>query len=235
VARVSIVDYINRAAREAKLARAIARLGARQRRELYKIMGNPPRLENIPAEYWGEKSDEWRAMLTPELEDIFIDSAHEMLKDPELGGLAIGEDEINERARDWAVPYTLALATLIMQHRRRAIENALNDFEESQQTPDDKKQLERRITRWYGPVAAEAISITEVTTAHGAGESGVIAGLALLGVLTEEVWQTQEDERVCKICGPRHDKPRGVNWTSPPPAHPRCRCYRKYRFRNAND
>jgi len=230
-------DYANRAEREARLARAVAKLETQQRAELYRIMGNPPKLENIPPEYWDEKFNEWKALLTPELEDIFIDSAHEMMKDPELGGLAVDEDEINERARLWAVPYALALALSLRDNTRKGVEGAVNDYEQSGQTPDDMSGLRKRIDRWFNISRAEAIAITEVTVASVMGETGLLEALAQFGIRHVDIWQTQEDERVCKICGPRHGKEQGDGWIIPPPAHTLCRCFlkRELRLANAND
>lgn len=76
----------------------------------------------------------------------------------------------------------------------------------------------------------EQIAETELARAYvqGALERYRVAGVS------EAVWQTAQDERVCKICRPRHNRKAviGTGWRSSsdfltltPPAHLRCRCF----------
>ena len=42
------------------------------------------------------------------------------------------------------------------------------------------------------------------------------------------IWQTRNDEIVCPICGPKHNKE--IKDGEYPPAHPRCRCWVTHRL-----
>jgi hypothetical protein len=76
------------------------------------------------------------------------------------------------------------------------------------------------------------ISITEVTRAASEGEQEIVNRLIMdnPGIVAVDIWQTNRDDRVCPICGPRHNRKRGDGWTENPPAHPRCRCWLKHDF-----
>ena len=220
--RVSIVDYANRQAREAKLARAIARMTAGQRRKLFSIMGNPPKLENVTAEYWNGHYTAWQGVLTPELEDIFVDSAKLMLDDnPAIG---VDWDLVNEDATSWVRTYSEKLIVGIDDKTQRGVNEAVASFYEDGL---NLGQLRTKLDRWYGPMRAEMIATTETTRASVEGERAVVAEAAKLGFEMVEIWQTNNDEMVCNICGPRHGMQVGTNWTKDdgPPAHPRCRCW----------
>lgn len=58
------------------------------------------------------------------------------------------------------------------------------------------------------------------------GETGQRGSINLL-----KIWQTQKDEKVCKICGPLNNTTQRVwssRFPSGPPAHPNCRCFLIY-------
>lgn len=107
----------------------------------------------------------------------------------------------------------------------------------------------------FSPSRAETIAITEVTTAISAAENAArqesaaddpaerargdfetpgtpVQPPVIVNDGTIAIWQTQEDERVCPVCGPLHDR-RADSWASQfpegPPAHPRCRCFLIYK------
>jgi hypothetical protein len=69
------------------------------------------------------------------------------------------------------------------------------------------------------------IAVTEVTRASVEGERAQVRELAAQGVVLVATWQTANDELVCPVCGPRNGRREGDGWDSPPPAHPRCRCW----------
>lgn len=232
------MDYAHRAAHEAHLARAIARMSAGQRRLLFKIMGEPPKLENVPPEYWGGHFAAWQGVLTPELEDIFIDSAKLMLED----NIAIGVDWdlVNEDAANWARQHGARIVRDITNNTERGVQAALTDYWDEAQGAvaefyDEAlnlRQLRKKLERWYSPSRADMIATTEVTRASVEGERAVVAEAEKIGFEMVEIWQTNDDEIVCTICGPRDGKPEGSNWTKAdgPPAHPRCRCWTTHEF-----
>jgi hypothetical protein len=90
--------------------------------------------------------------------------------------------------------------------------------------------LQTELEKWYSPVRAEMISVTETTRAAAEGERAFAEQMEReLGVQLIPIWQTSNDEivRRCPICWPKHGKP--ITDGNYPPAHPRCRCWVTYR------
>jgi hypothetical protein len=90
-------------------------------------------------------------------------------------------------------------------------------------------QLRTDLERYYSPVRAEMIAVTETTRAAVEGERALVEALQKeSGIGMAPIWQTSNDERVCPICGPKHGK--HITDGQYPPAHPRCRCWVTYEF-----
>jgi hypothetical protein len=120
---------------------------------------------------------------------------------------------------------------------QKLVQNAVGNFFEQSMTLGD---LEKMISRAFGPVRAEMIAVTEVTNAASAAEVVIGERLHDEGVDMIAIWKTRNDEAVCPICGPLDGKKaagyrgkRTPYWINPvsggeinhPPAHPRCRCW----------
>ena len=67
---------------EAALAREVGKLNARTRRELLRLIGDPPRLDNLTEDVWRDILLDFQQTLTPQLEKTFIDSAMHMMTTP---------------------------------------------------------------------------------------------------------------------------------------------------------
>jgi HK97 family phage portal protein len=79
----------------------------------------------------------------------------------------------------------------------------------------------------FSPRRADLIAVTSITEAASHATEAYQAQLKAAGIESERVWRTNNDERVCPICGPLNGQseeqwrdrfPRGA------PAHLRCRC-----------
>jgi hypothetical protein len=212
------VDYAHRTEAEARLARAIARLGASQRRRLLEIMGDPPKLENVGAEFWNGHYAEWRGLLTPELERIFVDSAG-LLMDA-LPGLGVDWTLVNQAAVNWARQHGDEVARRIYQTTEDGVGDAVADFYEQSL---NMGQLREKLGRWFSTRRAATIATTETTRAAVEGERELVRELGAQGIIMAEIWQTNNDELVCPQCGPRHNQQimDGIY----PPLHPNCRCW----------
>ena len=89
-----------------------------------------------------------------------------------------------------------------------------------------------KLDAMFGPGRAAKIAVTEITRAVTAGEIFILiqmsddAGRELISV-----WYTEDDARVCPICGPLHGTPQ-EDWSQAepagPPVHPNCRCWLVY-------
>ncbi len=214
-----MADVANREDLEAQIARLVGRVLGSQRKQIVEWLGDPPKAENITAERWEELAKEMRGALGPELQKLFISQAEAMLADVPAG---VDWALVNKAAADWASRYTFELVKGITDNSRAALQSAVSAYFEQGQTIG---QLEDAIAPTFGPVRAEAIAVTEVTRAAMEGEAETVKELAAEGIEMVAVWQTRNDELVCTICGPRHNKKQGDGWDKEEPAHPRCRCW----------
>lgn len=84
------------------------------------------------------------------------------------------------------------------------------------------------LSPWLSKPRADTIAITETTRAISQGESYAAAALAIL--LARKVtwfWVTEEDSLVCPTCAPLNGKEAP---DMEQPAHPNCRCTKRYDF-----
>lgn len=80
----------------------------------------------------------------------------------------------------------------------------------------------------YSRKRANIIAATELTRAITKGQDIAVAWIKRhLRLKVDRIWITQDDERVCPICGPLHNQPEVIWREVVPqgsPAHPICRC-----------
>ena len=108
----------------------------------------------------------------------------------------------------------------ILETTRTETERILAQWRES---GGDINELQTMLDPVFGPSRAELIASTETTQAFQEGNELLWVSLGALVVGKE--WRTQNDERVCPICGPLDGKIIPLTSDEKPPAHPRCRCY----------
>lgn len=220
-------DVIGRDELERRLARVVAAEQRKQLNELLALLGDPPDPARIPAEFWETQGAALRSAVEPVLRDVYLAQAQTVLSEISIG---IDWAVANQNAIDWARKYTFDLVKGITDGNRQLLQTALGDYFQNPTTIGD---LSDKLSGAYGPVRAETISVTEITRSAAEGEQVVVDRLIQdnPGIEAVETWQTNKDDRVCPICGPRQGKARGTNWTENPPAHPRCRCWKKIDFR----
>lgn len=134
----------------------------------------------------------------------------------------------NDRAYQAAADYAYDLVRNINDTSRDAITRAITSFVDTPgMTIGD---IMDRLP--FGSVRAEKIAVTEVTRAYATGER--IAGEDLQkefpNMKIGKTWYTNNDDRVCEVCGPLDGKTVGINeefdsGISDPPAHVNCRCW----------
>lgn len=103
------------------------------------------------------------------------------------------------------------------------------------EAPTGRTEFRRWVRETLFPDSrAEAVGVTEVTNAISLGEQYAEELLAEAGGDLESFWETANDDLVCPICAPLHNKPLSVYgrfFPSGPPAHVTCRCRKRYRVR----
>jgi hypothetical protein len=192
---------------------------------------------------WNKLKQAEIAVFIPFFEIVALEAAAGML---EVTSIGVDWALVNQRAADWARSYSTFLAGQIDATSRDAvatsIRNSIASFFEDGMTQGQLAERLRsdpdladlftadvkdRMGRVYGPQRAATIARTETTRAAVQGEREFARELRAMGVKVVEVWQTRNDEIVCPICEPRHNKKRGDGWDSDqePPGHPNCRCW----------
>lgn len=214
-----MADVPNREEMERELARVLGKLLRAQMGRLLELMGDPPRVENVPQSFWDETGVDFSDTLRPFLERLYLAQAGRMMEQTTIG---VDWSLVNRRAATWARQYTFDLVSGINDTSRATLQKVVTEYFEDGLTIG---QLEELILPSFGPVRAEMISITEVTRASVQGEVALVDELRAQGIEMTEVWQTNADELVCEICEPNNGKRKGDGWNEEPPAHPRCRCW----------
>lgn len=232
-----MADIPNREELEKKLARELGKLQQSQLARLLELLGDPPRIDNVPATFWEEVGKELAQVLSPFLENTYLEQAKLLMTSQPVG---IDWALINQSAIDWAARYGFSLVGGVNDTSKQALQRAITAYYERGQTIGE---LEQALQSIYGPIRAEAIAVTEITRASAEGEVAVGEELARQGVEMIARWQTNNDEIVhqCPICWPLHNRkadgysgtrrpywvhPKtGKRYDPPPSTHPRCRCW----------
>jgi hypothetical protein len=210
---------------ERELARALINPHNRLLRELRRLLGDGWRngtvsLASIPDEFWVTLERQYAGVLTGRLERLFLRAA-------EAQALAVGSAAVvNLGAAEWATSYSFELVRGLRDTSQASLQRLISEFYSS--APESARttgELSARLGKIFGAVRAEMIAVTEVTRASVEGERAQVRELAAQGVVLVATWQTANDELVCPVCGPRNGRREGDGWDSPPPAHPRCRCW----------
>lgn len=223
------MDLANRASAEARVEREMGRLSERHRKELVRLLGNPPDPANVPAEFWERVERERRDELLLLLLLLFLLSARQHGATDKQAASAAAEQFARARAGKLSRDF-VSITREKLDARRLAWEDARRKAAEAGE-PDpigveDAREAGRDI---FAPSRDEAVAITEVTSATSAGGEWAVkqAGEAS----DDDLWITEADGKVCEICSPLHRTKRG-RWSGKfpegPPAHPRCRCYLEY-------
>jgi hypothetical protein len=220
---VFLVDIVNRDELEARLARVVGRDLRKELNKLLDYLGDPPRLANVPNDYW---SNGWRVIqqdVEPILTDVFLQQSENLMAEINIG---VNWDQVNQTASRWSARHTEQILRDMYAYRYDHLNEVIPRFyEESWNIGRLRAELEK----WYSPVRAEMIAVTETTRAAVEGERAIVQQLQKeSGIQMVPIWQTSNDERVCPLCGPKHDKP--ITDGQYPPEHPRCRCWVVYEF-----
>ena len=203
------------------------------------MVGYVKRGKAIPQSVYNDMSAELQAVLEEHLSKVYIGGA--LTSQAALSsGVAIGIDWAapNVNAMAWAKQYTFDLVRGLEDTTKtqvaKNIANLQRDVSAFFGKPTTLGQLRGQIGKyipdwedrlghvWASPVRAEMIAITETTRASVEGQADSVAYLKDYGIEMVAVFQTSNDEHVCRICGPLNEK--RVEPKDYPPLHPRCRC-----------
>lgn len=223
-----------------RLAALVRRLLRGQQQRLLDALATrpPPRAQKNAAEDWLDYN------LGGWLDDDEIPSALLLLlTDAVEGGVRLGDMGIldttlvNRNAQRWARERAPELLGQVNDTTRQAVLEQVQAFIE---TPGyTVADVARELDGVFGVERAERVAVTEITGAYAEGQ--LLAGRELASTYPDvrviKTWFTNNDSRVCPLCGPLHgmavdidsgwgadgsDDPEGVQG---PPLHPNCRCW----------
>ena len=202
---------------EALLLLLMALLG-KQRREVIRLLGDPPDLSRLPQDFWATEGGRMIAAIRPEVERMALDATART-----TAPTVWEETALLAAIVAWAATHTQTLVDGLNSNTRRLLEDKVRQW--LQAPGGNIAQLGGQLEALFGERRARSIAVTETTNAYGAGATVVADELRRAGVRAELRWHTAHDEKVCSICGPNHNRLQSQGWTvAGVPAHPNCRC-----------
>jgi hypothetical protein len=209
-----LAELRNRAALESDFAKRFGELAGRHRRELDKLLGNPPDAQNVPASFWEKVQRETEEELVAILLLLFIAASSQH-----------GLDD--DRARSVATGFALGRgAQVAASYAQTSFERTRNNFPGETVTRETRAEGLEKV---FGKARVEEIAVDNTTAASTAGGEAAIE--ATVGKTEQDTWFTQGDDKVCPTCGPLHRLKRSdwmLKFPSGPPSHPNCRCWIEY-------
>lgn len=227
---------------EARIGLDMRRFFRVQLARIIKKLGKRPDINRLTFEFWQREREALGAVLQPHIDRMAEQGALTAYDTNPVTGpgrkqspamLAFDWTLIAEEAALWAEGHGAELITGVATTTQRIVAKKVAEFI---RTPGMTiGDLRNSLQPWFNPVRAQMIAVTETTTAFAEGERVLINRARRAGLKVEAIWLTSQDELVCIICGPLHNKPQkewesissGVDW---PPAHIRCRCFLKQKW-----
>lgn len=169
--------------------------------------------------FWNEERQALFELLIPLFTDAITDEAR--LAFEELAGIAdigIAWDIVNEQAIGWANTQTSAV---VSQITKTSMTGFITEFEQWVNSGADLPTLIESLGKYYDPVRAEMIAVTETTRAFAVANiqtwrmSSIVTGFDVL---------TAEDGDVDEVCLSEQSRNPHALDEEPPPYHVRCRC-----------
>lgn len=207
---------------ERKLARVLSKDLQAELKKLLDYLGDPPNLLNVPDLYW---QTGWKLIakhVEPLLVDYFIQVALEAMNEVSI---TIDLAVVNTGAIEWARNNSEKWLQDAFGKTYEGVGELIpRAFEEGW----TKQDLVRALERYYSPIRAEMIAVTEMTRAATQAELEIEKRLSeITGKHRVPIWLTANDDRRCLECKERHGKP--IIDGTYPPLHPRCRCMLAFR------
>lgn len=240
------MELPNRDELEQDFAKKFGRVARRHMHEFREYLGDPPRLENVPEEFWLQMEKESEDSVYPLLLWIFGESAalHGWVgPDASLAAFGWAKERAQEFAEYWRDSTRQRVADgfeKLRNQRKTPVDETVSDAWENARLkpyqPDEEIELTRDeisdlLEKTFGPKRIEGVAVDETTAArHSGGEAGVEA---TVGLADDDKWRCDwKRDKVCEICAPLDLTPRSV-WEAqfpegPPTPHHRCRCWIEY-------
>lgn len=183
---------------------------------------------------WSILDEELQLKISQELEQVVTSRMLGLAGEAGLA-LEIAEGTVTTTASRWAKDYSFELIKGLNSTNQEIVQRAISQF---QSTPGmTRADVEALLSPHFGEQRAKLITTTENTRANSQAAKTYQEEAQSAGFETERVNKTNNDARVCSVCGPLHNKPES-EWPNPSggPWHTGCRCGTTVRLkRNVNN
>ena len=139
-------------------------------------------------------------------------------------GVGIDYDKEMIDAAKWAADYSYEQVKDVVDTERRLLQDVISRLTDGQ---IDQEAAELLLRPSFGEVRAALIATSEATRAMSHATDQYKEELRERGLSPVVRWLTEEDEKVCDLCGPLDHLPEEKwrdQYPDGPPAHPGCRC-----------
>lgn len=148
-------------------------------------------------------------------------------------GIYLADGSVNARALEAARTYVTDWLEQLDETSRDAVRDAVETFvREPGTTVGDMVDM---LSETFGEARSWRIATTETTRVYAQADDLYAQEMAQQypDMTVTKQWWTNNDDRVCPICGPLHGREVGINepfdpanGIESPPAHVNCRCWR---------
>lgn len=226
-----MAELTNRSEIEADFAKKMAKLSAKHRRELIEFLGNPPRIENVPAEFWTKVKREMDDELAVIILFIFSTSMYQH---------GFSGEHADIMAEGWARQRAQQVSSQLVQATQERLQKASDEWKQqaehelpipiqgritTQPEPVTEEQIQDETMKLFGPERIALLAENEITVARHEGSE--LAVDQTVGLSEDDIW-IKNTEYDCKICNPLDHTPRSY-WgrffpDGPPTPHVHCAC-----------
>lgn len=132
-------------------------------------------------------------------------------------------DLANTAAAEWAISFGRNLTGMMLRLTSERIQIAVSQYILTRGQTIGQLINVIRNGYHYSPERARAIAVTEVTRAYARGN---VEAWRASGVVSEKQVRTNNDEKVCPICGGKSNRVYALDDPDgDPPFHTKCRCW----------
>lgn len=178
---------------EAQFARRVGRLLATERRELEKLLGNPPDASNVPESFWQHVQERMEEEAVMMLLLIFLANASQHGAEDEARAARAANAFVGPAAREAAESF-VATSRGILDTAQREWTVRVGGGETI-----PLSEITERTTVVLGPTRAEPLIVTETTRASAGGAKWAVEDAGMES--PEDLWITAEDQSVCFPAG----------------------------------
>ncbi len=235
------MELPNRQELEEQFAKKFGEVARRHGLEFARLLGEPPKLANIPQEFWDRMAEEMERESYAILLLIFSQSSYFhgwRGKEADLAASGYANLESKRLGQAWSTSsQTMFQKALDRFHRGTAGQQANHPTIDQHRrgnrvlTPGDA-DYDRIISQVFGPQRAAYNATNETTRTRSAGSEAAVE--ATFGLNEQDLWVNPRDGATCEICLPLVYQGRSV-WTPHAPDGPppplsvcHCRCYISY-------